>query len=373
MVGNRIRLTRRSTDTPANGSRKWESWIDAAEKKGDAIVARVAVSHGRPRMMLRLTGSEAVEYEILEQPLETPNTLREIAALESYVEAQEEDAVGGVIGTADYVETTHLMSRGLDESFRRIPDDPERIEWLWTQYERIRGPERLRQLVDADYARSLVTVFIKNANFVDTGNLMRDIRAYEQEHLSPHGIRIEFAGDVAVSQTLIDSIVSTQTGSLLWSLLGSLAIITLLTRSLARGLLCLVPCGLAVTINFGVMGFAGMPLGVATSMFSAMAIGIGDDFAIHLVERYRAACAQGATAMEAIVDAVQVTGPAIIVDALAVGAGFGVLILSQVPANARLGGMLVLSMASSLAATLFLLPAMISFTDRGASRVVYDF
>lgn len=368
LVGNRIRLTLRSTDTPATGSRaawpqKWESWIDAAEKKGDEIVATVSTSPGPPRMMLRLMGSETIDYEIVNQPLQTPDTLQRIAALEAFVDAQKKDAVGGVIGAADYVKTTYLMSRGLDEAFRRIPDHPERIEWLWTQYERIRGRERLRQIVDADYARSLVTVFLKNANFVDTGNLMRDIRAYEREHLTPHGIKIEFAGDVAVSQTLINSIVSTQTGSLLWSFLGSLAVTALLTRSLKWGLLCLVPCALAVVINFGVMGFVGMPLGVATSMFSAMVIGIGDDFAIHLVERYRAARATGMESMAALIDAVGVTGPAIILDALAVGVGFSVMILSQVPANARLGVLLVLSMASCLVGTLLLLPAMISFVD----------
>ena len=34
------------------------------------------------------------------------------------------------------------------------------------------------------------------------------------------------------------------------------------------------------------MGYAGLPLGIASSMFSALAIGVGVDFALHLSHAY---------------------------------------------------------------------------------------
>ena len=102
-----------------------------------------------------------------------------------------------------------------------------------------------------------------------------------------------------------------------------------------------------------------MPLGVATSMFAGMTLGIGVDFAIHLLERYRLARRRGLDQAEAVTDAVTITGPAVFIDALAVALGFGILTLSQVPANARLGALVVLSIAGCLAATLLLLPALL--------------
>ena len=51
------------------------------------------------------------------------------------------------------------------------------------------------------------------------------------------------------------------------------------------------------------------------------------------------------------IDTVAATGPAIAIDAAAVALGFGVMTLSQVPANARLGGLLVLSIAGCLPAS----------------------
>ena len=116
-------------------------------------------------------------------------------------------------------------------------------------------------------------------------------------------------------------------------------------RSLRWGLCCVLPCSLAVLVNYAVMGLLGIPLGVATSMFSAMTLGIGVDYAIHLTERFRHATARGLSSAEAAVDAVGTTGPAIILDAAAISLGFGVLVLSQVPSNARLGGLVVLSVA----------------------------
>ncbi|MCH7706770.1 MAG: hypothetical protein IIB33_06950, partial [Chloroflexi bacterium] len=142
------------------------------------------------------------------------------------------------------------------------------VDWLWKQYGRIRGRERLRQVVNETNCRSIINVFLKDANFVDTARLIGKIRNYETTYLKPHGMTISLAGDVAVSQTLIGAIVSTQTRSLLLSLVGILAVTSLMGRSLIWGMLCVIPCALAVLINFAVMGWAGSPLGVATSMFA---------------------------------------------------------------------------------------------------------
>jgi predicted RND superfamily exporter protein len=109
--------------------------------------------------------------------------------------------------------------------------------------------------------------------------------------------------------------------------------------------------------TFGAMGWLGVPLGVATSMFSAMTLGVGVDYAIHLLERWKSLRAVGASAEEAMRAALASSGPTICVDAASVALGFGILTLSQVPASARLGGMLALSLGAALLATFLVLPA----------------
>ena len=121
----------------------------------------------------------------------------------------------------------------------------------------------------------------------------------------------------------------------------------------------MVPCGFAVLVNFAVMGWADVPLGVATSMFAGMTLGIGVDYAIHYLERYRLACSRGLERDAALADAGAATGPAILIDGVAVALGFGVLILSQVPTNARLGQITMLCILGCLTATLILFPALL--------------
>ncbi len=367
LIGYQIMLTRLRpivvTTGPNAGQQlpvNWLSWIIEAERKGDRLVLKTSMNRGLPGPALRLEAGDQMRYRLDANPFKTLAGMQRVAALESFIADQRDAKVGGVIGPAAFLTTTNFMAHARKESFRSIPtDDPEKIDFLWKQYVWIRGEERLRQVVDADFARGLITVYMNDANFLDTGRLLERIRAYEQAELKPHGISLGFAGDVAVSQTLIQAIVSTQVRSLLGSLVGIFLVTALLARSVGWGLYCMLPCCLGVLLNFAVMGWVGMPLGVATSMFAAVTLGIGVDYAIHLLERFQLARGRGLPVEACLVEAVTVTGPPVLIDTLAVSLGFGVMTLSLVPANARLGGLVVLNLITCLAATLLLLPALL--------------
>ncbi|HEV2843616.1 MAG TPA: MMPL family transporter, partial [Thermoanaerobaculia bacterium] len=162
--------------------------------------------------------------------------------------------------------------------------------------------------------------------------------------------RVELAGDVAVSQAMIPAIVRTQMGSLLLALVINLAIVALLFRSWRYGLAAVAPTAVAVAWTFGLMGWLGMPLGVATSMFCAVTLGIGVDYGIHFLERFRAAEAAGGAWPDRV--AVAEAGPAILVDTLAIALGFGLLAFSQVPTNRWLGLLVAIALASACLLTL---------------------
>ena len=371
LVGWRFKLKRLGQPPPptvADARRQailenWFTWISEAKREEGNILVKGNPSQGLPKFGLRLTDSDRVAFEMTPSRLMQPDTVRRIGELESFIKAQQADAVGGVVGTADYLKTVNFLRRGRREEERRIPDNAEQVEWNWREYGRIRGEERIRQLVDADYSRSVITVLMKDANFVGTAHLMTSIRDFEAEKLATNGIKLSFAGDVAVSQTLIEAIVGTQILSVIAASLGDLAVTTVLGRSLLFGLLCVLPSSLAVLLNFAVMGWLGMPLGVATSMFSSMTLGIGVDYAIHFLQTHKQERAAGAAPREAVIGAMMITGPAIIGNTLAVTLGFGVLMLSQVPANARLGGLLVLSLFNCFGATMLILPAILGRRD----------
>jgi hypothetical protein len=99
-----------------------------------------------------------------------------------------------------------------------------------------------------------------------------------------------------------------------------------------------------------------------------MVLGVGVDFAIHLVDGYRQRIARGADPESAIGETLEATGPAIAANALALALGFGLLTLSRVPANARLGAITVVSLLACVAATFLVIPALLRLGARAAGR-----
>jgi predicted RND superfamily exporter protein len=91
--------------------------------------------------------------------------------------------------------------------------------------------------------------------------------------------------------------------------------------------------------------------------------------AIHLLEGYRQARGDGVATAEALSRSMRQTGPPALINTLAVSVGFGVLMLSQVPANARLGTLLVLGLANCFVASLLLLPVLLHWWPLKDSRV----
>jgi predicted RND superfamily exporter protein len=368
-VGCSISVSRRGEDAAvlhaeAYRPRSWGSLVESVAPESGRIVVKTPLTHGSPAFLLMPAPGETLEVAIRSQPLALPAVLRSIEELERFVRSETRYAVGGVLGPPDHIVAAEFVTSDRQPEFRRIPGDPERVRWLWGALGQTLGPERLREIVDPTLHRGLVTVFLKNANFADTERLMEAVRGFERERLAPLGIRLEFAGDVAVSQALIEAIVHSQVRSILGSLIGILVVTAVLFRSLPWGVICMLPAGLAVAATFGAMGWTGIPLGVATSMFAAMVLGVGVDFAIHLVEGYRQRVARGADPGTATAQALEATGPAIVANALALALGFGLLALSRVPANARLGAITVVSLLACVAATFLVIPALLRLGAR---------
>ena len=349
------------TDDPAT---VWRSHIEMVNATGGKIFTRIARSNPGTNFWPALANTSHARFEIAARSHFQPEVIRALGDLGAFIRARQSEAVGGVLGPADYLATTRFMARPGEPGGRALPGGAFETKLLWDYYALALGPERRGQIVDTNYCRSLTTVFLKDANFVDTARLMAAIRAYEHEYLAPKGIKLSFAGDVAVSQSLIGGIVTTQLQSLIWSLLGIFAVAAVLGGSWRWGFFCLLPSLLAVVIKFAVMGWAGIPLGVATSMFAAMTLGIGVNCTIHLLEGFSQAQAAGKSTPDALSQSLRLTGPPALINTLAVSLGFGVLMLSQVPANARLGILLVLGLVNCFVASLLLLPVLLSWTRR---------
>ena len=134
----------------------------------------------------------------------------------------------------------------------------------------------------------------------------------------------------------------------------------LVFRSLVGGLLVLLPLAAAVLLNFGIMGLTGIRLNIPTSLTSAMAVGIGADYAIYMIFRMRESLRGGASLEQAVRHTMQTAGTACLYVALAVAAGYSVLLLSiGFYVHAWIAILIVTAMAVSVLAALTLIPSLI--------------
>jgi predicted RND superfamily exporter protein len=341
-----------------------DSWLEGFSPRSDLRQATARLDErflGSHRLLLevRFQGKSAPS-----RPLLDPQVLERIGELEA--ELRETPGVGGVLGPYRLLTTAAGIAGG-DTRFRQIRRRPEWNQVLYAQVDRVLGKTARRELVTDDFSRGIIQVYLRHANFRDTAALMDRMRPIERERLAPLGGSVSFAGDVAVSQEMIPAIVHGQVRSLAGALLGSALTVAFGLRKPGAGLAAILPALGAIFWTFGVMGWAGIPLGVATSMFCAITLGIGDDYAIHFLERRELAVREGEArpTRTAILEA----GPAILWDALVIALGFGLLAASQVPANRRLGLLLGLALLTAAAFTLAGLSAVFSLREEKLGRV----
>jgi predicted exporter len=123
--------------------------------------------------------------------------------------------------------------------------------------------------------------------------------------------------------------------------------------------------------NLWTLGFAGLTVGslnTFTSFFSAVLIGLGVDFSIHLYSRYREIRAGGETLEDAVVMAWDKTGPPCAAAALTSAMGFLALWLADFKAFQQLGTLLAGGVLLCLVAVIVVLPLFIRWRDGDPKR-----
>lgn len=225
-----------------------------------------------------------------------------------------------------------------------------------------------RAFIDGEKRRAALMLQIKTASSEVTRDILHTIEALLKgplgQDLERIGVQVHTTGIGALYVESEQMIVSGQMRSIAVSVAIVLVLVTLIMRSLVYGLLSILPLCMAICINFGVMGLLDIPLDAATAIAACVAIGIGIDYGLHYLNRYRLYRKAGHGHGEAVVHTAETTGGSICINALAVAAGFSVLMLSTFVPLVHLGFLIALTMITSSAGSLTLLPAVLSLIDR---------
>ncbi len=306
-------------------------------------------------------GSENLSV-VVDGDIKSPRVLEGMLEFQARTDGVSE--VGYSVSLADYVAQINEALHDNDPTYRTIPGSRNAVEQLLLLYELSGDPDDLLRFTTSGYDRARILLRMESVSSAELGALVD--RIHEQAKATGgDAFEVQVTGSSHLFKVLTDLLVRGQVMSLGLALLAVGAIIWLVFRSPRFGLLSLIPIGFTIAVNFGLMGWLRMPLDTATTMLASIAIGIGVDYTIHFLSRYRRELASGRDPKSAVVESTRTTGLAILYNAVAVAAGFAALLLSSFQPIVTLGALVVLTMGVSALSALTLLPCGLLVTERG--------
>jgi hydrophobe/amphiphile efflux-3 (HAE3) family protein len=338
----------------------------------DNFNARSALHVADEQLNARFAGGYHLDVVVeteLDGGLYEPRVLRRIEALQRY--ALELPHVGGSLSIVDLVKQMNRAVAG-DPSAYRLPETAEAAAQLFLLYSVSGDPTDFEEEIDGARRQALVRFYIDSPRWTDHAQIVQALGQYLAHEFAGDGVRGTLTGRVMVDHVWMQGIADSHFASVGVSLVAVLLLCALMFRSFTTALLCLVPVAVGVLSVYAMMGFGGIWLGVATSMFASVAIGLGVDFAIHSLERARVARATRAPGDDPaawLLEIYRATGRPLLCNALAIALGFGAVALSQVPPVRYFGLLVAVGIVGSFLAALTVPPAVLALlARRGRAR-----
>jgi predicted RND superfamily exporter protein len=297
--------------------------------------------------------------------------LRQVREFQSFLE--ETEGVDATISLVDYLEELDLGLQAAGDGDFTVNDAGELVEkgsapsfWdapreqLPEIFELVAlSPDTFSGVVDRDFRRLRITVRTSVSGSLATKALVSDILAYSGT-VFPVGVVVQPTGNPVVVAEVSDRVLSGQIESLLLAFAVILGVLTVLFLSLRVAVAAMLPNVLPVLLFFGVMGWSGVALNIATSIIAAVALGIAVDDTIHYMAHLARVVKTAPTQREALLATMDEVGRPVIATSFTLTAGFLVMLMSDFALISQFGWLSAMTMLTAMAANLILLPALLA-------------
>ena len=325
--------------------------------------------------------------------------LGEIEALDSPALARDRDGVSIVTGIFEVFDQTWrspVMSSlvasqvGIeitDTNADGIPDTREQVQALIAVAGQIgvpidggrvaMTPDDVAIAIDLGVDRPDATVFFlevvnsrDQASVTDARTALQPIAEAISADLG--GTFVQTTGSAFVREASLEGTNRALAVSLPIALIACLAVATLYLRSIRYGVASVVPILMVVAWLYAFMEIAGYAINLVTATIAAVSIGIGIDFALHYIARYREELERWGQRNVAVRVAGEGTGLALVASAVSSAVGFGILAFAPMPLFAAYGLLTALMIMMALVATLAVLPSLLVLITKDVETTAAD-
>ena len=286
--------------------------------------------------------------------MQSPAVLKKMLETSAYMEESPE------------VYTSMSIAKLIDEinynftNSRTFPQEIEQIEQLWFLLD---GNEVLPRFVNEELTEGIIISKFKSPDNKSKIEFAKYMNRFIAEN-STEEYQIQITGMPFVDITMDQSLINSQFGSIAIAIFFVIVLVGGILRSLKSGFFAAIPIIATIILLFGFMGLTGISLNIATVLVASVALGIGIDYAIHIISHFKTSFKKNNDVYAAVQESILVSGKAIIINVVSVSAGFLVLVFSDMVPLQYFGLLIALSMVSSCLGALTLLPSLLILMNK---------
>jgi len=234
--------------------------------------------------------------------------------------------------------------------------EPQSLEQVRTILSQVPSSE---MFFNKDYSITLLYISTDVGSSEDKVKELTEIVSEKIEtSMKPVGIKTLITGTPPMMVTLLDLIVRDAAFTLAIAALLILVLLIIMEKSFTKAILVFFPLILGITWTLGTMGWLDIKLSIATAGIGAMILGLGVEYGIFLVTRYKEK-RENHNQADSLQIAVSGVGSSILGSGLTTVVGFLSLTFSVMPMLRDLGITLALGIGFSLFIAIFATPSII--------------
>lgn len=236
-----------------------------------------------------LIGGTYISYLVLEgenaEDVKRPEVMAYMEGLQRHLASME--LVGKTTSVEDVVKRVNYVLHDEDKQYEALPDSKEAIGQYLFLFLMSSDPDELDNMVDYDFRKANIWVQLKSGDNRDMTAVVEGVKGYMKSNPLPEGIRAQWSGlpylNITWQRLMVVGMLKATVGS--WWVIFILLILQF--RSFWWGLVAMLPLGFSVLFTYGLIGFGGKEYDMPIAVCSTLALGLGVDFAIHFVQRFR--------------------------------------------------------------------------------------
>jgi predicted RND superfamily exporter protein len=283
-----------------------------------------------------------------------------LESMETYEdEIRDDPAVGNVSSPVTLLKELSKGFYSPDEAgYNQLPASADEAYQFLEVFSMGGNSEELEQFIDYNFEYARILISLKDGSNQAGKALLDRLKQLTKD--DPH---VKFiTGNGLTKIELAEMVIQGQIRSLIFAIVIIFLLLNFIFRSPRAGMIATIPLSVAIIILFGLMGILGISLDIATALLSSIMIGVGIDYTIHFLWRFKLERAKGMDHREAVMETLCTAGRGIFYNAFSVIIGFLALGISNFAPMRYFSALIVISISICLLSALLLVPAIVIIT-----------